>query len=315
MIRQVKALVVLILFGGLAGCAMFQPARVSIYQDSSLTISLEPNPGGAGAAQKEKDIRAITSEQLAATLRGLYVRRKAGFLQSVVGSQPESVFHEDELMRVAGELQKGLRQASPQERVAFQLWRPRGRGREETSGAIYLRGSLLYVTLAKFRSPDFVTYKDAEYGSGTNFELLYEPSEAVVQRQQSFTSQWLGSDPTEVVVDIRRVTGSYESTPLPQTPAVAAPPKIEPAMTPQTSQASSAVTVEALQRQIKELIESNQDLRAKLKELQEQREQSQDRSIAAEITRLRQELAETKQLLADKVLELNRLQGRSKPSP
>jgi DNA repair exonuclease SbcCD ATPase subunit len=264
-----------------------------IYQDSFLTVSLEPNPAGDGQAQMGKDAQAISNQQLAATLRGLYARKNAGFLQSVIGSQPELVFRENELSLVARELQKGLRQASPRERVAFQLWRPRGKGREETSGAIYLRGSLLYMTLAKFRSPDFVTYKDAEYGSGTDFELLYEPSDAVVHRQQGFASRWLGGDSTEVIVDVQKVSGSMETTTAPPVPAT--------------------VTVEALQQQIKVLTESNQDLRAKLKEFQERREQFQDRSSATseELTRLRQELAELKQLLADKVLELNRLKGKS----
>src|SRR5437899_601371 len=292
MIRQLEAWTVLILFVGLVSCTMVQPARAPIYQDGSLTVGLEPNPAGAGSSQAGGDQQAISAEQLAVTIRELYVRKKAGFLESVVVSQPERVFRDDELSFVAGELQKGLKQASPQERVAFQLWRPRGRGREETSGVIYLRGGLLYVTLAKFRSPDAVTYKDAEYGSGTDFELLYEPSEAVVRKQQSFASQWLGPDPTELIVDIQKVSGSRETTTAPPAPA--------------------AVTMEALQQQIKALTESNQDLRVKLKELQERREQFQDRSSAAseELARLRQELAELKQLLADKVLELNRLKGK-----
>jgi hypothetical protein len=68
-----------------------------------------------------------------------------------------------------------------------------------------------------------------------------------------------------------------------------------------------------LQRQVKELTESNQELRAKLKELSERRDQNQAQSNATveELAGLRQELAETKQLLADKVLELNRLQKKS----
>jgi uncharacterized coiled-coil DUF342 family protein len=94
------------------------------------------------------------------------------------------------------------------------------------------------------------------------------------------------------------------------TGAVDAPPKSEKAITPPVS---SAVSMEALQRQIKELTESNFDLRAKLKALQEQRAQVQDRSAAAseELTRLRQELTEIKQLLADQLLELNRLKSKS----
>jgi uncharacterized coiled-coil DUF342 family protein len=123
--------------------------------------------------------------------------------------------------------------------------------------------------------------------------LLYEPSDAVVHRQQGFASRWLGGDSTEVIVDVQKVSGSVETTTTPPAPA--------------------AVAVEALQQQIKALAESNQDLRGKLKELQERREQFQDRSSATseELARLRQELAELKQLLADKVLELNRLKGKS----
>jgi predicted nucleic acid-binding Zn-ribbon protein len=49
--------------------------------------------------------------------------------------------------------------------------------------------------------------------------------------------------------------------------------------------------VSALQRQIKTLADDNQELRTKLRELQEQ-------------------LSESKQLLADKVLELSRLKAK-----
>lgn len=53
------------------------------------------------------------------------------------------------------------------------------------------------------------------------------------------------------------------------------------------------------------MTESNQELRAKLREFQNRQDQSE------ELDRLRQELAETKQVLADKVLELNRVKSKA----
>jgi hypothetical protein len=305
----------------MAGCTA---GLRTIYQDDFLTVSLESNPAGDGQVREEKGAQAITAQQLSDTLRGLYARKKKSFLESLVGAQSELVFREDELPHVAGEIQKGLRQALPQERVAFRLWRPQGRGREETSGAVYLRGRLLYVTLTKFRVPDLVRY-NAEYGSGTDFELFYEPSEALVPRQQGFAAEWLGADSTAVIIDIRKVAGSSmpaaagapserrpESSstvqPMPP-PPVAAPPKSETTTAQQKSPASPAVTVEVLQQQVKDLAESNQMLREKLKQAQEGREPSQ--SVTEELVRLRQELTETKQLLGEKVLELNRLKKKT----
>jgi hypothetical protein len=296
----------------LAGCMGGLRTAPPIYQDDFLTVRLEPNLAGDGQVREEKSAQAITAQQLADALRGLYVRKKTGFLQSVIGTPSELVFREDELPLVAGELQKGLRQALPQERVAFQLWRPRGKGREETSGSVYLRGKLLYATLTKFHVPNLVTYKDAEYGSGTDFELLYEPSEAVVHRQKGAVAGWLGADSTEVIIDIQKVAGSSISPAPVQAapfPPVAAPPKSETTTAPQMAPASPPVAVEVLQQQVKDLAESNEALRTKLKQAQEGQGSSQ--AVNEELARLRQELAETKQLLGEKVLELNRLKKKA----
>jgi hypothetical protein len=236
------------------------------------------------------------------------------------------VFLESELPIVSRELLNGLRLASAQERVSFRLLRA-GKAREETGGAIFMRGSLLYLTLTKFRFVDRMAYEGAEGGSGKEIELSYEPSDALVQRQQGFTSQWLGADRAEVIVDVRKVAGSSipaggvpdrrtdlaEPARPPQSSGVAVPPKIETGSAPQ---APFSPTVEALQRQINELTDSNQELRAMLKSLQEgqartQAQAARQAAVSEELARLRQELAETKQLLAEKVLELNRLKNKS----
>ena len=98
------------------------------------------------------------------------------------------------------------------------------------------------------------------------------------------------------------------------TAPVPAPSTSRPVTSPATAQTRDAAVSESsvmkdLQRQVRELADSNQELRAKLGEALDRQDQS--RAVSEELARLRRDLAETKQLLADKVLELNRLQNKS----
>ena len=310
MTRRANVWIVLILFVALVGCAMSQPAGVSVYHDDFLTVSLEPNPAWDGQVRVEVGARKITTPQLADVLRGVEARKITGIIGPAVGlSEFEPVFSADDLWLVATEIRSGLRQASSQERVAFQLRKQRGKGREETRGSMYLRGRVLHVTLSKYRVSNRLDYEGAEGGNGKAIELRYEPSDALVQKPQNFNSRWLEAEAAEVFIDVQMVAGStmprasgFQSEqrpepvsaaePMPPPSPVAAPP---PVMVPpktetaKPSPAPSAVTMEVLQQQIKELSE--------------------------ETARLRQELAETKQLLADKVLELNRLKEKAPSTP
>ncbi len=326
MMRRTMALAVLTLLGGgLAGCALFQPGGSLVYKDDSLTVRLETNPGSDGQAQVQKAAQAVTAQQLSASLRGLYTRKKVGFLQSIIDTPSESVFNEGELPLVARELHHGLELASGQQRVAFRLFRTAAKGvREETDGAVFMRGDLLYVTLTKFRGYDRMDYAGAEGGSGTDFELLYEPADAVVHRQQGFAARWLGSDQPSIIINTQRFRDDTEPA-LPS--AAVEPPVTTPAdVRPASSQAQVAPpstdsdTVRKLQQQVKELTDVNQDLQATLKVLQKELTQLQQSAqhagaAAGDLTRLRQELSELKQLLADKVLELNRLKEKAAASP
>lgn len=300
------------------GCVTGRQAEAPLYQDEFLTVRLEPNPAGTGQAIDGKGAPTITARQLSGILRGLSGLRK-------FGSQPEPVFQDEELKRASGELSRGLRLASPQERVAFELQRAREKGREVTSGAIYLRGRLLYVSLVQFRSSGSVRFDDAEYIEKPNFELLYEPADAVIPKDQGFASRLIGAGFPEVIVDTQKVSDGYASARArsafvppaesseparpPQASTVAPLPKAESNVPPSSPPPSIAVTIEALQRQVKELTDSNQELRAKLRDLRDRQGRSQ--AVNEELARLRQDLAEAKQLLADKVLELNRLKNTS----
>jgi hypothetical protein len=205
MAGQTKTWMVLVLLGGLAGCALFQPAGSLVYKDDSLIVRLEPSPGGDGQAQTQKAAQSVTAQQFSASLRGVYVRRKVGLLQSIIDTPSESIFNEGELLLVARELHHGIQLASGQERVAFRLFRTGAKGvREETDGAVFMRGELLYITLTKFRYSSRVSYKDAESAGGFDFELFYDPADAVVPIQKGFAERWLGSDQPSLIIDTQR---------------------------------------------------------------------------------------------------------------
>ena len=314
----------------LAGCALLRTTSPPIYHDDFLTVRLEPNPEGAAAPTTDTDARNVTADQLAVILKGFKASKRTGILQSLLTQSPhEPVFRADELPRVATALRSGFRTALPGDRVAFQLARTGGmEGREETSGAVYWRGPLLHMTLTKFRSPDQVSYGSPEEG----FDLSYEPADAVVQPQRESERRWLGGRPAEVVINVQRfkeppvvavpeaAPGRKTESPAPssgKTTDVAGALQTVPTPAPPAAPAPRPDLVESLQRQIKELTDSNQELRAKLQELRNLRNQRE------ELDQLRRELAETKQVLADKVLELNRMQrkagggakGKSQGSP
>jgi hypothetical protein len=300
--------VVIVLFTSILGCAT---GTAPIYQDSLVTIRIEPNPAAKAATPGELDARAVTKDQLSAALRGLVARKKDSVLQYVVGSrQIGAVFPEEQISLLSGELLKGCMKAGAEERVAFQLWRTSAKGfRDETTGALYLRGQLLYISVDKFRVPARMSYEAAEVGSGKDFELLFDPADAVVEQQQSFATRWFGGHRPEVTIDLQRVS-TLSNKPVSISPGAvgatgaagvlpSAPRQEVSTQMPGSLQpARDARSVETLQQQIKVLTEANEKLMKGSSQTQE------------ELNRLRQELVETKQLLADKVLELNRLNSK-----
>jgi hypothetical protein len=290
----------------LAGCAS-GPAPV--YQDAALLIRIESNPAVSGQLPMGGDAHSLTTEQFSGVLRGAYVRKKQGLFEYVLGgSQIQPAFPEENFSIIASELLKGLRLAKSDEQVAFQVWRTGKKGvRDETSGAMYLRGNLLYVSVDKFRVSQRMSYEGAEGGSGKDFDLFFEPTAAVVARQKGFSTRWLGADKPEVIIDLTRLSattplGSSTDTrtsPVAERALYDLPSSSWPAAEGEQPATSTADAFEELRRQISELARSNQDLQKALS------------AREAEAGSLRKELAETRQALGEKVLEVNRLKTKS----
>jgi hypothetical protein len=291
----------------LTGCAS---GSTPVYQDSSLLIRIEPNPAVSGQLPIGGNVHSLSTEQFGGVLRGAYVRKKQGLFEYVIGgSQTQPVFPEENFSVIASELLRGLKLAKSDERVAFQVWRTGKKGlRDETSGAMYLRGNLLYVSLDKFRVSQRMSYEGAEGGSGKDFDLVFEPSAAVMERQKGFSTRWLGADKPEVIIDWTRLSAAVplgmstdtRTSAVPERALYDLPSSSGPAAEGEHPGASNADQIEELRREISELTKANQDL--------------QKASLAreAELKTLRKDLADTKQALGDQVLEVNRIKSKSK---
>jgi hypothetical protein len=274
----------------------------------------------------------IETAQLTKLLQGIGVRPEQGFLSQVLSlaTPAEPVFSGGELALFAPILAQGLAEAGPSERVSFILASAQpGRRNTPLSGYLSVRDPYLKFVLNDHPTIGWQDPEDPSSPKLFDLEFLREGfllpgSEG--ERKGSYKARPV------IQVDykgyLRALAGRPGMSTVVPEPLVATPapspvqPPVSPAHSAETARPPSrplppplpdpatanSPSVKDLQRQVKELTESNQELRATFKDMLERQEKTQ-RELK-DLNRLRQELAETKQLLADKVLELNKLKSQ-----
>ncbi len=318
---------ILLLAGALAGCALFAPSSRSVYQQGRTVVQLEKDPTVGGTALSERNTHPATIKptQLVKILDGVLIKNAEGLVNAVLGgSATAPVFTEEELASLAPILSKGLAEASPSERVAFTFWSTvAGRRLGPFSGSIAVQDPYLIFRLKEHpaagwqdpENPPPPSLFALDFRQGAYLKLGSED-----ERKGSYRAR-----PT-LQIDYRRylaaLDGQSGSPPTAKDAAVLAPsapvsaevrpPAVSSPPPPRELTKPAGGPVADLQRQVKELTDSNQELRSKLREMRDRQNQSQ--AVNEELARLRQDLAEAKQLLADKVLELNRLKNKSRGS-
>lgn len=247
----------------------------------------------------------IEPSQLAGILRGIRVRSEQGLIGALLSltAPAELVFTEDEIALLAPLLSQGLAQARPDQRVAFRYWSPQVVRRDAPLiGSVAVKDSYLKFVLDEHPT---IGWQDPEDSSSPKlFELEFErptllrpgtETERKRKHRQAATLQIdyravLKDSPMPKIASPQAPSQTVEAeSPIADRPVPSRTP--DPTL-PSMPQAPGNEVVSGLQRQIKGLADDNHVLRTKLRELQEQ-------------------LSETKQLLADKVLELNRLKKRT----
>ena len=305
---------ILLLAGALAGCALFSSSARIIHQQGRTTVQLEKDPsaGGTFTSTGNSHPVSIKAVQVATVLRGIQIRSEQGVVGTLLSlaAPADAVFMEEEVMVLAPLLADGLAQAGPSERVGFTLWSDKpGRRNAPLAGHIAIREPYLRFGLNDHPT---IGWQDPEDSSAPKLFTLEFQRESFVRPASDEEQKAARKARPMIQIDYRR----YLAAPQDQGAAAPVPapsisrPVIPPAMAPTRDAAVSESSVlKDLQRQVKELTDSNQELRSKLKDMRDRQDQSQ--AVNEELTRLRRDLAEAKQLLADKVLELNRLKNKS----
>jgi hypothetical protein len=285
-----------------SACAISPPDGV-LYQQGRSVVQLEADPSVKTEGPNTQPAK-IEPAQLSGILRGIGVRSEQGLIGALLSlSTPaEPVFADDEIVLLAPLLSQGLAQARPEQRVAFRYWSPHVvRRNAPLTGWVAVKGSYLKFVLDEHPT---IGWQDPEDASSPKlFELefqrprLLRPGTEMEQKRKGKHAATLQIDYQAIMEDspMPKIASPQAS---PQTVEVEramidrpAPPRTPSPIPPSMPQAPGNDVVSMLQRQIKGLADDNQELRTKLRELQEQ-------------------LSESKQLLADKVLELNRLKAK-----
>jgi hypothetical protein len=282
-----------------SGCASSSPGQ-TVYQQGRNVVLLEDDPAVTQGPLHVPNTHPakIQPVELASVLREIGVRSDQGIIGTLLSlAVPAApVFDNEELDLLAPILSKALAQARPDQRVAFTYWSAKPvRRNAPLAGAIAVNAPYLRFTLDEHPT---IGWQDPEDPAAPKlFELEFVRPEFMRVDNEDKRKRSRRSSPS-IEIDYVRVlkpqpgdgsTAAVRRAPDVATSAVGSGDTAVKAPAPAARQ---EVDVEDLRREIKELTLSNQELRAKVRELSDQ-------------------LAETKQLLGEKVLELDRLNKRN----
>jgi hypothetical protein len=153
---------------------------------------------------------------MARLLNGMRVQEHRIWLQKwIQGDAPfESVFSEEEVRLLSQKLPEALAEAKENERVTFYLSQPQTSvKRVITSGGLYVQGTELHFILGNWQIaygiPTYGMIYDRRYPmrptAPKEFDLFFQPSEAVVRYRHSLWDTLLANTTDELVIDLAKI--------------------------------------------------------------------------------------------------------------
>jgi hypothetical protein len=267
-----------------------------IAQDGGSFVRIEHDPTAPRTGNTHPVL--VSPERLQALLAAIMVQSPSGAL---LGKQQTlALFDPEDLTFLAPALSDALAAAKPSERAVFYLEQ---RGRllrgEVTTGAVIMKGDVLMFTLGHYRRTDVTGVVQNDRQSANSSEVRSDPMFGVYGVNTRISALGAASGGPRTIqfgmtgtLPPATVAASGTAAQLPPPPRRSFGTQEHRAASAPATAAGQDVSLEDLRREIKELTMSNQELRAKVRDLSDQ-------------------LAETKQLLGDKVLELDRLNKSS----
>ncbi|MDF0674905.1 MAG: hypothetical protein P0120_11310 [Nitrospira sp.] len=202
----------------LVGCAIPQvPSRI-VYEDPVNYVRLEEDAGVLAEWPPSHHAHPITIEpgQVREILSGLKVREHRIALQRWFKGEAELVaaFTDEELAILSVRISEALAEAKYNERVTFYLSQPQTLTRRIiTTGGLYVHGTELHILLGNWRIlygiPAYGMIYDRRYPmrptAAKGFDLLFQPSEAVIPVKSSLLDGILANAKDELIIDLTKL--------------------------------------------------------------------------------------------------------------
>lgn len=207
----------------LVGCAApHVPSRI-IYEDPVNFVRLEEDLEVLAEWPPSHHTHPFTiePENLRTILSGLKVQEHWIALQRWIRGESPLVpaFTEEELALLSVRVSEALAEAKDNERVTFYLSQPQTFARRIiTTGGFYIHGTELHIILGNWRIiygiPAYGMIYDRRYPmrptAAKGFDLIFEPSNAVVPTKSSLLDGVLANAKDELIIDLTKLN-SLES--------------------------------------------------------------------------------------------------------
>lgn len=274
-----------------SACSFFHQGR-SVYDREGIRIGVEADPSinRSNPPALNNHPKDLTPREIESLLQGLQVSGYSGTLVGLVTRpQPVALFTPKELSTISGPLASAFREVTRDERVSFSLPKPDVVYSEDrTAGVLFFRGPYLHVIVT-----DHASIIRTDTGGGEARDIrdtkgitlsVTTPTQAAIvpdpeqPRWMPFERIHLSLNVNEVLAQKERVPGlrmnqdrATSPSPVPSTTAI--------------DNRQGTPSLEDLHHHIQELSSTNQELRGRLDEQNQQMQVLQD-----QVERLRREL-------------------------
>lgn len=273
-------------FAGTSACSLLQNHRVTYNQDDA-RIGIEDDPT---FSSKQTDVvnaqpAHLTVEQVRSLLGVIQVSGWSGTLMGIfVAPPPVPLLSQEELQKYAGPVSEALKEAGPTERVFFSFPNPRGKFDEDrTAGALFVRGRYLHVVVTDHSSilradTGGDNLRDVRDTKGLKLWIARPAEAATVPDAEE--PKWAPFEITHISLNYAKTLALLTTAPRSREGRADAKPP-----TP----AGATGTTQDVQEQVRELSDSNRQLRERLDD-----QSKKTKELSDEIDRLRHELDQNK---------------------
>lgn len=280
----------LCLLANISACSFFSQGR-SVYDREGIRIGLETDPSVRPSNLTGLNNHPIdlNPKDLEALLQPIQVSGYSGTIAGLLTKpQPVPLLTSQELSTVSAHLATAFREAKPTERVTFSLPKPDVTYSEDrTVGALFFRGPYLHVVVTDHSSVIRTDtgggdYKDIRDTKSMTLWVAGPPQAAKVPDLEE--PRWAHFERVHISLPVKEILARKEYIPAARTNQEGTRSPLPLPTTMPSDRPQGSTSPEELQRQMRELSGTNQELKDRLDEQNTRMQQLQE-----QVERLRRE--------------------------